>query len=603
MDPATMGGSLATPVSGAELLQAAQESVNAWMAACRADLRVVVAGTTSGTYDANDATNIIQWDNRTTAEGNYYGASTTTLAAATTVLNGTEFRDCDIVLNGNASTTMKFTPAMGEADLRSVLTHEIGHCLGLDHPIEPPTYTSADPFITGATMVQTAATGLDPSDPGRRTIAQDDRDGIECIYERGKPFRTGIHCGSYSGTNDGGAITGVVVGGPTVNDTACGGDAQGRNANPSVSSGDGCIPSALAATAKSGEKPANFSLARAVGGTWGFLVGVALLLALRFFRRKAALAGLMVLASVTTARAYDLELTFGPHKVSPDAWNNFAGMDPQATQWDRDPTAVHLGTISEVRAAAFNDPADWGKWGGSLTFTLPSTLETNAKALAASEQSKRTSLSGIRLGPEARWYPIADQTRARWFVGGRFGIGLLFGSQSFSSDSTAGQVSYRAWSTELALSTGAEIPLGPVALVLEGGYSRFRSSYFAATGNSGNAYSDFPSGTRLSTNTADGTEDVKFNGSGLFAAMGIQMTFGGSAPASEMPKSQEPESAPAVLPLPVDNAPMIPTEHPPLPPPPASNLGPDPVPEPAVPTEKPEFELNPPSDRPDPIPL
>jgi hypothetical protein len=581
-DMSAMGGSLALPVTGVELLQAVQESVKAWTVACRADLRVSVAGTTTGTYNANDGTNVIQWDNRTTGEGNYYGAATSTLAAATTVLKNFEFADCDIVLNGNSSTTMKFTPAMGEADLRSIITHEIGHCLGLDHPIEPPDYTSVDPFITDATMVQTAATGLDPSDPGRRDIAQDDRDGIECLYERGKPFRTGLHCGSYTGTNGQGALTGAVVGGPTVVDTGCGGDAQGRNANPSVDSGDGCITAAVAGTAKRpGPSPA-FSPLRALGGTWGFLFGVAVLLISRVLRRRWLLAGIVVLLtslSVPSARAVDVELTYGARKISPSTWNSFSGMDPGATAWARAPSETKMSTLSEIRATAFSEFTDWGKWGGSLSIVLPTKLETNAKATGASEQSKSTTLSGFRLGPDFRWFPAGTNHPVKWFVGGRVGLGIFYGSQSFSS-TTAGSVSYRAWSTELAATTGAEIPLGGITLVIEGGYSRYRSSYFASTGNDGTAYTDFPSGTRLSTNTGGSNEDVRFDGSGLFATVGLQMAFGSSGTATRA--TPAPEPAPTAIPAPIEapRADPVPTfpEFPSTPPTPYR--GADPVPSP-----------------------
>jgi hypothetical protein len=583
-----MGGSLALPITGTELLQAAQESVNAWAAACRADLHVTLAGSTGDTYNTNDGVNVIQWDNRTTAEGNYYDTATSTLAAATTVLHGSEFADCDIVLNGNSTTTMTFNPAVGEADLRSVLTHEIGHCLGLDHPIEPPTYTSVDPFITGATMVQTAATGLDPSDPGRRDIAQDDRDGIECLYERGKPFRTGLHCGSYSGTSGQGAISGTVVGGPTVVDTGCGGDAQGRNANPSLDSGDGCVSSAVASTGKirgdRTESPLHF-----LGGTWGFLAAAAGIWIARRMARRRSLRRTIAIAFFAwiispSARALDFELGYGVHKISPGTWNSFAGMDPGATSWDRAPNSPSLGTLSEIRATGYSEFTSWGKWGGAISFTLPSALESNAKALAASEQSKRSTLSGIRLGPDFRWYPNGAEHAVRWFVGGRVGIGLLYGTQTFTNSSGDGSVSYRAWSTELSVATGAEIPLGPVSFVAEGGYSRFRSSYFASTGNTGSAYSDFPSGTRLATHTSAGTEDVRFDGSGLYAALGIQMTFGSNVDRPKRPSDDrkfDDYEVPAVRPTPTATPTPVPTPVvPTAPPSPVPTATPTPVPSP-----------------------
>lgn len=564
-----MGGSNPLPLTGDELLRSAQESVNAWSAACRAGIRIVIAGTTSSTYNTDDQLNVIQWDNRTTAEGNFYGNVTSTLASAKYVLHGNDFYDCDIVLNGNSMTTMKFNPAIGEADVRSVLTHEIGHCLGLDHPIEPPTYTSVDSFITGATMVQTGATGLDPSDPGRRNISQDDRDGLECIYERGKPMRTGLHCGSYSGTNGQGAIHGVVVGGPTVIDTGCGSDAQGRNTDPSVGDGDGCVTSAVANDISRPKTP--FSPWRALGGTSGFLLVIFSVIMFRALRRR-SLRRATILPFVLIgffiahpAHAVDVELTYGNRAISPRLWNAFAGMDPGATAWDRAPTPVKMGSLSEIRAAAWSEFMDWGKWGGSLTFILPASLSTNAKAQNAAEQSKRTTLSGIRLGPEARWFPVNTGPSVKWFVGGRIGVGIFTGSQTFTNQAASG-VSYRSWSTELALTTGAEIPIGAVSIVVEGGYSRLRSSYFASTGSSGAGYSDFPSGTRLSTNTGSGQEDVRFDGSGFFGTLGLQMTFGPppqietrtptpTETATELPAPPAPDPIPSSLPLPPPPAP------------------------------------------------
>jgi hypothetical protein len=229
---------------------------------------------------------------------------------------------------------MKFSPATGEADLRSILTHEIGHCLGLDHPIEPPDYTSVDTFLTEATMVQTASTGLDPSDSGRRTINQDDRDGIECLYERGKPFRNGIHCGSYSGTNGQGALSGTVSGGPTAIDEICGGNAQGRNAHAALESGDGCVASAIASSGE--ESPVQRAIFTKLGWSFGFLIfcGVYFLLRRRSLRRILGLF-LAFLFTPQNAHSIEVELTYGVRDLNPQTWNSFAGMDPQASSWDK----------------------------------------------------------------------------------------------------------------------------------------------------------------------------------------------------------------------------------------------------------------------------
>ncbi len=540
-----LGGSIATSVTGAQVLLAAEAAVGAWSQACRADLQIEVVGTTSAIYNPSDGMNTILWDDRTFAEGNYYGNDTSILAAATSVVAGEDFADCDIVLNGNASTAMAYAPAMGEADLRSVVTHEVGHCIGLDHPIEPDSgtpangYDSAETFLREATMVQTV-TLADPSDTSRRDINQDDRDGIECIYERGRPLRTGSRCDSYTGTDNGGSIIGrtSITGGPSGTDTNCGTDTQGRNARPSTTAGDGCISSAIAQTDfREDSRPATF-LER-IGGSFGFWLFAAIILGARFLRRSlrrakgtaivAALGvALFSAAPINSARAWELELHYERRSPSPKLWESFAAMDSSTTAWDRDPSVAEFGAFSEISATAFSEFESWGKWGAFLAFTLPKSLSTNAKAQNAAEQTKTTTLGGFRIGPELRWYPIGSEG-VRWFVGGRLGAGLFTGNQKFDSSAGAassGKVSFRAWSFELAATTGAEIPVGPVTLVAEGGYSRLRSSYFSSTGNEGSVYSDFPSGTRLAADTGAQTEDVRFIGSGLYARVGIQIALG-----------------------------------------------------------------------------
>jgi hypothetical protein len=581
-DLSALGGSSATSVTGAELLQAAQEAAAAWTVACRADLRVEVTGTTSSTYNVSDGVNVIAWDRRTAGEGNYYNPnSATVLAAATTVLSGTEFQDCDIVMNGAATSVLAFSPAAGEVDLRSVLTHEIGHCLGLDHPIEPPDYDSANTYLTGATLVQTNAVPSGQNeDTTRRDINQDDRDGVECIYERGRPFRTGARCVSYHGTSGQGSIVGqtAITGGPSADNTICGSDAQGRNARPSEEIGDSCVASAIASN---DSRPRSGPFYRYLGTTSGFLAGIFLFfLFRRRFSRRSLLnlsAGAFAASTLapSTARAWELELSLSARKINPTLWNSFAAMDSTISTWDRAPTPVGTSSQTEMTATAFHSFSSWGKWGGYLTLSPPKTLSTDAKAEGAAEQTKKTSLWGFRLGPTLRWYPRPGASESvRWFVGGKFGLGMLLGNQTFES-STTGSVSYRATSAEIALSTGAEIPVGPAKILVEGGYSRFRSSYFASSGNEGAAYSDFPPDTRLAVATPSGTQDLRYHASGFFAAVGVQIPLGTSdaaeAAAKREEKFDEYEPSPAPKESPVE------TPSPPTEPEPAVEAAPKPM--------------------------
>ncbi|MBC7386337.1 MAG: hypothetical protein H7301_09295 [Cryobacterium sp.] len=273
-----------------------------------------------------------------------------------------------------------------------------------------------------------------------------------------------------------------------------------------------------------------------------------------------------------SAGAWDLEFDLGSHSLSGDSFNAFSAMNPTATTWDNQPAPPKLSSFRELTIRAFPEQESWGKWGAFLTATLPQTLTTSGQATNSTAQSKSTSLGGFRLGPEVRWFPLPAEGEAlRWFVGGKIGIGLFSGSQTYRSGSES-QFSYRAWSAEFAVSTGLEFPVGPLQLVGEVGYSRLNSSYFAATGNSGSAYSDFSSGTRIQTNTGMGYEDLKLKASGLFASLGLQMTFGDpmerkhSSPASPAPllddyEGSTPTPAPTPTSIPTSDEETAPTDE------------------------------------------
>ena len=305
-------GTVAPLVSAADFLLAAQLAAKTWAGACRSDLSVEISGSTDAIADANDGVQVISYDNRP-AGSNTFGNDVNILAAATTVLSGNLFYDCDIVVNGNAQATFGVDSAQVSSpgshlyDLVSILAHEMGHCLGLDHPIESDDYdnppVAPDYDVTGtraekettmlwnSTMVQSAVFG--ERDVRRRTLNQDDKDGIDCIYERGRPLRTGTRCGSYHGTNGGDAIEGIITGGATEErGDVCGAEGDARTVSGLESeSPPGCIGSAgasVAARAGSGES-LSFSvlLARALDPVYGILLYAFYRVArLRIRRRK-----------------------------------------------------------------------------------------------------------------------------------------------------------------------------------------------------------------------------------------------------------------------------------------------------------------------------
>jgi len=249
-------GSLTPPVNSSEFVSAVTSAISAWSSACRSDIVLNFGGVTTARVNPSDQQNVIIWDNRTAGQGNGFGADQSILAAASSALADSQSLDCDIRINGNASLDFAVGSSIsaGDVDLQSVLTHEIGHCLGLDHPVEPPTYTSVNTFLTAASMVQTA-TLPDPSDITRRTINQDDRDGIECMYERGRSSRSGSTCSSYHGTNGGVAISGAISGGPTETNSICTTDGEGQTTVESVNGSSGaCAQSAIASTENDGAR-------------------------------------------------------------------------------------------------------------------------------------------------------------------------------------------------------------------------------------------------------------------------------------------------------------------------------------------------------------
>ena len=262
-------------------------------------------------------------------------------------------------------------------------------------------------------------------------------------------------------------------------------------------------------------------------------------------------------------------------------------MDPSSIPWDRAPSPTELSSLTEITGTAFHEDESWGKWGTYLTITLPKSTSTNAKAQNAAEQSKDTSIWGFRFGPNFRYYPANSSPESiRWYLSGKVGLGFLFGSQTFTS-SSSGSVSYRAWSTELAIGTGAEIPLSAtgVKFIFEGGYSRLNSSYFASTGNSGTLYSDFPSGTRMSVDTGGTTEDLKFKASGVYAAVGIQIPFASGK------KTRETKDTPAYDDY--EGSSTAPREQPkPIEKPAEKSVSPDMSPSPVTPSPKPTAAPN-----------
>jgi MYXO-CTERM domain-containing protein len=129
-------------------------------------------------------------DSGTSTDGNTNGGmvlDAAALAVTTVSFNEdtAEIYDVDVEL---LSSVADFTTSdeSVNVDLASVVTHEAGHFLGLDHSLAP-----------GATM----ASGYVPGSTAQRTLSEDDEAGVCAIYPEDRPFPGGKTCeprGKYS---------------------------------------------------------------------------------------------------------------------------------------------------------------------------------------------------------------------------------------------------------------------------------------------------------------------------------------------------------------------------------------------------------------------
>ncbi|MGC4122393.1 MAG: MYXO-CTERM sorting domain-containing protein [Myxococcales bacterium] len=215
--PFTINESGSKDAGAASSIEAARQSFLAWTAPECTDLQFIDQGTTSSyeigyTQNANNI-NLVVWRESTCVREapadaecfksggcnnlyNCWEGSLQTIALTTTTFNNKtgELLDADIELNGagfvfstvDGPTCSNPPPRPATncvaTDVRNTLTHEVGHIVGLDHPDLSPEDTVDHTHDAEDTMYSSASLG----DTNKRTLHQDDIDGLCAIYPKGE---------------------------------------------------------------------------------------------------------------------------------------------------------------------------------------------------------------------------------------------------------------------------------------------------------------------------------------------------------------------------------------------------------------------------------
>lgn len=518
------GGSISPSLTSSQFLSAVTDAVNAWADACEARFQVKLAGTTSTTKNTGDGVNVIYWDNRTTAEGNVL-ASTGTLAAAFANVSSDVFSDCDIVVNGEFSGTFGIGGESNKYDLISTMVHEIGHCMGLDHPIEPPTYTAGNSFLTEATMVQTAVAGI--GSIYRRTLNQDDLDGFYCAHRNPSLSLAWSPCSSYHGTNNGGAISGSITGGATYNRVSTCDDGRAVSVAASTETGNGCIADAVASK-QSLDRPVNIKTVLSSVWVWVLaLFGVWFISRGRKFLWILLVGfGLHEATPTTEAATYFIELSPEYRLISPKLLNELARLG-SATQtfssFETEETYRKL-ILGNVRFGIGS--RDELMMGVYVRANYPGTSVTQKGSQTGDTSivSKVTTLTVIQAGPFVR-LPVVEIFMLRLTAEAGVGFGKTSFSQTIegSGDST---LEGHAWSVESYAEASLSLEIGEdLYLAAKGGYARQKSNAFTADEKSGQAYSNIDVEDRLTVDAGSGSEDLTADLRGAYGAVALGMRF------------------------------------------------------------------------------
>lgn len=152
------------------LLELATAAFARWEAVPESSVAFAFRGTLDRRdRDASDRRNLVTFADASALGSGVLGATFITTTAGGRIL------DADVVLSRGIDFSARIGAVAGEYDAESVLTHETGHLLGLDHS-----------GLVRATM----APFTDRGDVHQRTLALDDRLGVGLLYPE-PPFPAG----------------------------------------------------------------------------------------------------------------------------------------------------------------------------------------------------------------------------------------------------------------------------------------------------------------------------------------------------------------------------------------------------------------------------